>query len=242
MPASSSWVASFRSTAAQSGISKATFDRAFRDVTDPDPEVLEKARTQAEFKAPAWDYFDNRVQEQSIANGRAMAQEVEALARPHREAVRRRPLHPARHLVDGIELRRYFQGQENNAQRRALAGDPCLCRQEARQIRAHAADRGAEDPADRRHRREPPDRLMGRRDGPHAVHPDQLPGLCRRHRRRRPARHLELRSRRAGVVGQSAAQERLAGRQDLGLRGLAARTARNFPAARCRCPNGRPSA
>jgi membrane-bound lytic murein transglycosylase B len=68
------WIASFRSAASQSGISKATFDRAFRDVTDPDPEVLEKARTQAEFKAPAWDYFDNRVQEQSIATGRAMAQ------------------------------------------------------------------------------------------------------------------------------------------------------------------------
>ena len=48
------WVASFRSTAAQSGISKTTFDRAFRDVTDPDPEVLEKARKQAEFTAPAW--------------------------------------------------------------------------------------------------------------------------------------------------------------------------------------------
>jgi membrane-bound lytic murein transglycosylase B len=68
------WIANFRSTASQSGISKATLDRAFRNVTDPDPEVLEKARTQAEFKAPAWDYFDNRVQDQSIANGRAMAQ------------------------------------------------------------------------------------------------------------------------------------------------------------------------
>ena len=67
------WVASFRSTAAQNGISRTTFDRAFRDVTAPDPEVLEKARTQPEFKAPAWDYFDNRVQEQSVATGRAMA-------------------------------------------------------------------------------------------------------------------------------------------------------------------------
>jgi membrane-bound lytic murein transglycosylase B len=67
------WVAGFRSTAAQSGISKTTFDRAFRDVTDPDPEVLEKARKQAEFTAPAWDYFDNRVQEQSVATGQAMA-------------------------------------------------------------------------------------------------------------------------------------------------------------------------
>ncbi|MDW6025046.1 lytic murein transglycosylase [Mesorhizobium sp. BAC0120] len=67
------WVAGFRATAMQSGISSATFDRAFRGVTDPDPEVLEKAAKQAEFIAPAWDYFDNRVQEQSIATGRAMA-------------------------------------------------------------------------------------------------------------------------------------------------------------------------
>src|SRR5262245_30532459 len=55
------WVASFRSTAAENGISGATFDRAFANVTDPDPEVLEKARKQAEFTAEAWDYFDNRI-------------------------------------------------------------------------------------------------------------------------------------------------------------------------------------
>ena len=73
------WIASFRSTAQQNGISAATFDRAFRGLTDPDPEVLEKARTQAEFKAPTWDYFDNRVQEQSIANGRAMARKLAPL-------------------------------------------------------------------------------------------------------------------------------------------------------------------
>ena len=73
MPASSAGSPASARPPPQSGISEATFDRAFRDVTDPDPEVLEKARTQAEFKAPAWDYFDNRVQEQSIANGRAMA-------------------------------------------------------------------------------------------------------------------------------------------------------------------------
>ena len=45
----------------------------FATLPTPDPEVLEKARTQPEFKAPAWDYFDNRVQEQSVATGRAMA-------------------------------------------------------------------------------------------------------------------------------------------------------------------------
>ena len=67
------WVASFRSVAAQDGISKSTFDRAFRGVTSPDPEVLEKARFQPEFTAPVWDYFDNRVHEQSVEVGRAMA-------------------------------------------------------------------------------------------------------------------------------------------------------------------------
>ena len=42
--------------------------------------MLEKARYQPEFTAPAWDYFDNRVHEQSVATGRAMAQQMEAVA------------------------------------------------------------------------------------------------------------------------------------------------------------------
>ena len=67
------WVASFRQTAAESGISRSTYDRAFRGVDSVDPEVLEKARYQPEFTAPVWDYFDNRVHEDSVANGRAMA-------------------------------------------------------------------------------------------------------------------------------------------------------------------------
>ncbi|CAG0965540.1 MAG: lytic murein transglycosylase [Rhizobiaceae bacterium] len=69
------WVQSFRSTAVGSGVSASTFDRAFRGVTDIDPEVLEKARYQPEFTAPVWDYFDNRVHEQSVAVGRQMARE-----------------------------------------------------------------------------------------------------------------------------------------------------------------------
>ena len=69
------WVAGFRSVAAQNGISGATYDRAFRGVNAPDPEVLEKARFQPEFTAPVWDYFDNRVHEDSIAVGRQMARQ-----------------------------------------------------------------------------------------------------------------------------------------------------------------------
>jgi len=68
------WVAGFKATAVQNGVSGATYDRAFRGVTDIDPEVLEKARYQPEFTAPVWDYFDNRIHEQSVATGRAMAQ------------------------------------------------------------------------------------------------------------------------------------------------------------------------
>ena len=66
------WVRSFKSVARKSGVSSSTYDRAFAGVTAPDPEVLEKARKQPEFKAPVWDYFDNRVHEQSVADGRAM--------------------------------------------------------------------------------------------------------------------------------------------------------------------------
>jgi membrane-bound lytic murein transglycosylase B len=67
------WVASFRSVAEAHGVSEATFDRAFRNVTAPDPDVLEKARLQPEFNDPVWAYFDNRVHDESIANGKAMA-------------------------------------------------------------------------------------------------------------------------------------------------------------------------
>lgn len=69
------WVAGFRSVAAQNGITAKTYDRAFRGVNAPDPDVLEKARFQPEFTAPVWDYFDNRVHENSITVGRQMARQ-----------------------------------------------------------------------------------------------------------------------------------------------------------------------
>ncbi len=71
-----SWIDNFRSTAARSGVSDATFRAAFAGVNDIDPEVLEKARSQPEFKSPVWDYFDNRVHERSIATGQAMAKKL----------------------------------------------------------------------------------------------------------------------------------------------------------------------
>lgn len=73
------WIASFRVTAIQSGVSGSIYDRAFRGITEIDPEVLEKARYQPEFTAPVWDYFDNRVHENSVEVGRAMASKHKAL-------------------------------------------------------------------------------------------------------------------------------------------------------------------
>jgi membrane-bound lytic murein transglycosylase B len=69
----SGWVRSFRSVALDSGIKGATYDRAFANVTEPDPIVLEKARFQPEFKDSNWNYFDNRVNDGSILEGRENA-------------------------------------------------------------------------------------------------------------------------------------------------------------------------
>lgn len=67
------FVASFANVAAKNGISSATYRAAFAGINEIDSEVLVKARTQPEFKAPVWDYFDNRVHERSVENGQAMA-------------------------------------------------------------------------------------------------------------------------------------------------------------------------
>ncbi len=69
------WIASFRTTALNSGVSATTFNRAFAGITAPDPEVLKKAAYQPEFTAPVWDYIDNRVNEHSVATGQAMARQ-----------------------------------------------------------------------------------------------------------------------------------------------------------------------
>jgi membrane-bound lytic murein transglycosylase B len=67
------FIANFANVAAKNGISSSTYRAAFSGINEIDPVVLEKARTQPEFKAPVWDYFDNRVHERSVENGQAMA-------------------------------------------------------------------------------------------------------------------------------------------------------------------------
>ncbi|MFC5756203.1 MULTISPECIES: lytic murein transglycosylase [unclassified Rhizobium] len=67
------WIANFYQTAAQSGISKATYQKAFSGVSEPDPTVLEKATYQPEFTSKIWDYVDSRVNPYTVEIGRKMA-------------------------------------------------------------------------------------------------------------------------------------------------------------------------
>ncbi|WP_170984560.1 lytic murein transglycosylase [Rhodoligotrophos defluvii] len=62
--------------AQRAGISRSTFNAAFRGVT-PDPEVIERAENQAEFNTPIWDYIDLRVSDARIANGKAVLSQFE---------------------------------------------------------------------------------------------------------------------------------------------------------------------
>jgi peptidoglycan lytic transglycosylase B len=66
------WVSGFYGTAAKSGISRTTYEKAFSGVTAPDPGVLEKARYQPEFTTKVWDYLDSRVNPYTISKGREM--------------------------------------------------------------------------------------------------------------------------------------------------------------------------
>lgn len=67
------WVRDFAGVAAGSGVQRSTYDHAFEGVTIPDPEVLEKARYQPEFRSEIWDYLDSRVNPYTVQNGQEMA-------------------------------------------------------------------------------------------------------------------------------------------------------------------------
>lgn len=66
------WINGFYTTAAKSGISQKTYNQAFAGVSEPDPDVLEKARYQPEFKSQIWDYLDSRVNPYTVRIGREM--------------------------------------------------------------------------------------------------------------------------------------------------------------------------
>jgi lytic murein transglycosylase len=66
-----SCLAGLRSAAAAKGVSGATFDRAMAGV-EPDMKVIEAMNNQPEFKTPIWDYLGTLVDDEKVAEGRAM--------------------------------------------------------------------------------------------------------------------------------------------------------------------------
>lgn len=75
-----SCLAGIRADAAKRGVSGATFDRVMAGVT-PDSKVIESLQFQPEFRTPIWDYLATLVDEQKVAEGRAMmARHARALA------------------------------------------------------------------------------------------------------------------------------------------------------------------
>lgn len=67
------WVADFYTTAAKSGITRSTYQKAFTGINEPDPEALQKAQYQPEFKSQIWEYLDSRVNPYTVQVGRQMA-------------------------------------------------------------------------------------------------------------------------------------------------------------------------
>ncbi|WP_273718146.1 MULTISPECIES: lytic murein transglycosylase [Bartonella] len=67
------WIKEFRKTAIAHNITPSTFHMAFKGINAIDPEVLKSAAYQPEFIAPPWNYFDNRVHDIAIVEGRRQA-------------------------------------------------------------------------------------------------------------------------------------------------------------------------
>ncbi|GEP12615.1 hypothetical protein MMMDOFMJ_4263 [Methylobacterium gnaphalii] len=62
-----------RAEAQARGISQATFDAAFRDVTVPDTDVIGRTKKQGEFSRPVWEYLVGAISPGRLDRGRAHA-------------------------------------------------------------------------------------------------------------------------------------------------------------------------
>ncbi|MDD9329699.1 MAG: lytic murein transglycosylase [Bartonella sp.] len=67
------WINEFKKTALANNISPSTFDIAFKTIHTIDQEVLKKAAYQPEFVDMSWEYFDNRVHDDAIVEGKQQA-------------------------------------------------------------------------------------------------------------------------------------------------------------------------
>lgn len=69
------WISDFEGTAVSNGVTREVYRAAFAGVSEPDLDVIERARFQPEFKDQVWDYLDNRVNDETVAEGRQKLRE-----------------------------------------------------------------------------------------------------------------------------------------------------------------------
>ena len=87
------------------GVSRPTFDTAFRGVTF-DPEIVAHTKNQAEFVRPIWQYLASAVSSARIERGRAKAEEERAWLDKAEADLWRRPIGRHGHLGHGDRIRR----------------------------------------------------------------------------------------------------------------------------------------
>ncbi|CBI76777.1 peptidoglycan-binding protein [Bartonella clarridgeiae 73] len=71
------WINEFKKIALANNISSSTFDIAFKTINTIDEEVLKRAAYQPEFVDMPWEYFDNRVHDDAIVEGKQQAKKWE---------------------------------------------------------------------------------------------------------------------------------------------------------------------
>ena len=76
----SSCVAGLQEAAAKAGVSRSVTSRAL-DIARPDEKALRLSEVQPEFKTPIWDYLGFLVDEQCVADGRAMMRQYDHMLR-----------------------------------------------------------------------------------------------------------------------------------------------------------------
>ena len=213
------------------GVSRATFDSAFKGV-EPDmslPDLVLPGKTesdvkgQAEFTKTPAQYVSASYLAKLGQQGKTLGETARHVARQDRERARRAAAIRAGHLGARDRVR----GASLAPLRRQGARHPGLARPPQGHVPQRAAACAQDAPGRGAHARDH-ERLVGGRHGPHPVHAVGVLHAGLRPRRRRPQGHLGLGAGRAGLRGQSAA------RQGLGVRTRPGAT-------RCGCPRTSPA-
>ena len=172
-----SWIAAFRQTALQANVHAAVFDAVFAGIDEPDPDVIAAANYQPEFTDKIWEYMDNRITESIVAKGRELRQQNKAwLDQVERRfgvdrdillAIWSMETSYGDALATGKGIRKVARSLATLGYADSTAGE----------IRPDTTYCRAEDRPEWRCHGDRTDRFLGRRDGPHAVYPDQLSEL-----------------------------------------------------------------